>query len=251
MFKKNQYKQKKIIYLIKKINFLSKERKRLEKLKYYEKKCLSSGYTYIAGIDEVGRGALAGPVVAAAVVIKNIDLFYISHLKDSKRLSKSKRDALFELIREKADDIGLGIVDPDLIDRINIAQATFLAMKRAIIALKKTPDYVLIDGFKIPFISIPQDNIIKGDNKSVSIAAASIIAKVYRDNIMIDFHNKYPFYEFNKNVGYGTKKHISAIKEYGISPIHRKTFRGVKTEQTIIEKNKQKSLFWHEAYINE
>jgi ribonuclease HII len=251
LLKRKQLNQKRIINLRKNINIFYQERKRIEKLKYFEKKCLTKGFNYIAGIDEVGRGALAGPVVAAAVVIKDIDYFHINYLKDSKKLNKGKRERLSELIRSKADNIGIGIVGPDIIDKINIAQATFLAMKRAIIDLKRFPDYILVDGFKIPFINIPQDYIIKGDNKSVSIAAASIIAKVYRDNIMLDFHKKYPEYQFDKNVGYGTEKHIIAIKQFGITSIHRKTFKGVFDDVNNTENEKQGILYQYKIKINE
>jgi ribonuclease HII len=243
LLRNNQYNQKKIIKLKKSINFFYQERKRIENLKYFEKKCFSRGFHCVAGIDEVGRGALAGPVVAAAVVLNNIDFFHINFLKDSKKLNKTKREKLYELIRRKSDNIGIGIVGPDIIDKINIAQATFLAMKRAIIDLKRFPDYILVDGFKIPFISIPQDYIVKGEDKSVSIAAASIIAKVYRDNIMLDFHKKYPVYQFDKNVGYGTKKHILAIKQFGVTSIHRKTFKGVLDDPNKNEKEKQEKLY--------
>lgn len=217
----------KILHLKKNIQFFYRERERVERLKCFEKRHISNGFYYIAGIDEVGRGALAGPVVAAAVVIKEIDYFYLAYLKDSKKLNRIKRENLFEFIKNKSKDIGIGIVEPDIIDKINIAQATFLAMKRALMNLKRFPDYILVDAFKIPYIRIPQDNLVKGEDKSISIAAASIIAKVYRDRIMYDFNEKYPFYQFDKNVGYGTKNHIMAIKEYGICPLHRKTFKSV------------------------
>lgn len=251
MLRNNQFNQKKIIKLKKSIKYFYQERKRIENLKYFEKKCFSKGFHCVAGIDEVGRGSLAGPVVAAAVVLKDIDYFHINYLKDSKKLNKSKREKVNELIRRKSDNIGIGIVGPDIIDKINIAQATFLAMKRAIIDLKYFPDYVLVDGFKIPFISIPQYNIVKGEDKSVSIAAASIIAKVYRDKIMLDFHKKYPVYQFDKNVGYGTKKHILAIKQFGITSIHRKTFKGVSTDIEKIKEKKQATLYQYEIKINE
>ena len=217
----------KILRQKKNINFFYRERERVERLKCFEKRHIANGFYHIAGIDEVGRGALAGPVVAAAVVIKNIDYFYLTYLKDSKKLNRIKRENLFKFIKNKSKDIGIGIVEPDIIDKINIAQATFLAMKRALMNLNKFPDYILVDAFKIPYIRIPQDNLIKGEDKSISIAAASIIAKVYRDKMMYDFNKKYPFYQFDKNVGYGTRNHIMAIKKYGICPLHRKTFKSV------------------------
>jgi len=230
----------KIYHLRNNIRILFQERKRIESLKIYEKRCLSKGYKFIAGIDEVGRGSLAGPVVAAAVVIKNIEEFFIAFLKDSKKLSRKKRETLFQLIIDKSSSVGIGIVESEIIEKINIAQATFLAMKRAIIGLEKTPDYILVDAFKIPYIRIEQNNIIKGEDSSISIAAASVVAKVYRDKIMQDMHKKYPEYQFNKNSGYGTKRHIIAIKEYGICPIHRKTFKSVlsgKNNLLLFDKN--------------
>ena len=226
---------KDIFRLRKKIGFFYQERKRIETLKYFERKRFSNGFNYIAGIDEAGRGALAGPVVAAAVIIKEIDSFFIAHLKDSKKLNRAKRESLFEIIKIKSYDIGIGIVGSEIIDKINIAQATFLAMKRAIRDLKRCPDYIMVDAFKIPYIHVPQDNLIRGEDKSVSIAAASIIAKVCRDEIMYGFHEKYPFYQFNQNVGYGTNKHAMAIKKHGICPLHRKTFKFMAAD---IQKNK-------------
>ncbi|MFW6149768.1 MAG: ribonuclease HII [Atribacterota bacterium] len=234
----------KILRLKKNIKFLYRERERIESLKCFEKRHISNGFYYIAGIDEVGRGALAGPVVAAAVVIKDIDYFYLTYLKDSKRLNRVKREDISEFIKYKSRDIGIGIVEPDIIDKINIVQATFLAMKRALMNLKRFPDYILVDAFKIPYIRIPQDNLIKGEDKSISIAAASIIAKVCRDKIMYDFNKKYPFYQFDKNLGYGTRNHIMAIKKYGICPLHRKTFKNVSRDMDI-NKNviKQERLY--------
>ena len=188
---------------------------------------LFSGFQKIAGIDEVGRGALAGPIVASAVMFHNIESFFADNLKDSKKVTRKRREYLSGIIRAASYDIGIGMVSPEVIDKINIAQATFLAMKRAIMNLNECPDYILVDGFPIPYIRIPQKSIIKGEDKSISIAAASIIAKVYRDKLMSQFHEKYPFYQFNQNAGYGTKSHLWAIKKFGISPLHRKTFKGV------------------------
>lgn len=218
---------KKVLRLRKKIIFLYQERIRIEKLKSTELGLLLSGFHRIAGIDEVGRGALAGPVVAAAVVIKNINSFFITGLKDSKKINKTNRECLSKSIIENTCDIGVGLVNSATIDRINILKATLLAMKRAIDSLNQRPDYLLIDALKIPNIGIEQNNMINGEDNSISIAAASVIAKVYRDSLMEKFHNKYPPYLFNKNMGYGTKKYLAAIKEYGICPIHRKTFKGV------------------------
>ena len=211
----------------KKIDFLYQERIRIEKLKNYEQKLFLSGYSCIAGLDEAGRGALAGPVVAAAIVIKDLSSFFIADLKDSKKITKNKRELLFELIKKKTSDIGIGIVDSITIDKINILNATILAMKRAIRSLRQYPDFLLIDALKIPRVVTPQMNLIKGEDKSISIAAASIIAKVYRDNLMREYHEKYPSYHFNQHKGYGTRKHLEAIRINGICPIHRKTFKGV------------------------
>ncbi len=220
--------RKKYFRLKRKINYLYQERIRIEKLKTIERKLFQAGFRLIAGIDEVGRGALAGPVVAAAVIIKDIDSFFITDLKDSKKLNNRKREYLSKLIIEKSYDIGIGIIDPDTIDQINILRATLLAMKRAVMSLKYCPDYLLVDALNIPFIDIPQDSIIKGEDKSISIAAASIVAKVYRDNLMKKVHKQYPLYLFNQNMGYGTKNHLIALKIHGICPIHRKSFKGVK-----------------------
>lgn len=215
-----------------------KERIRIEKLKIIEHQLFNYGFRFIAGIDEVGRGALAGPVVAAAVIIKDIDSFFITDLKDSKKINRRKRENLSKLIREKSYDIGIGIVDSATIDRINVLQATLLAMKRAIVSLKHYPDYLLVDALSIPLVGIPQQSIIKGEDKSISIAAASIVAKVYRDNLMKKYHEQYPYYLFDKNAGYGTKNHLTAIKIHGICPIHRKSFKGV-----LINENNFSKLF--------
>lgn len=222
----------------KKLYFLYKERIRIEKLKIIEHQLFNYGFRFIAGIDEVGRGALAGPVVAAAVIIKDIDSFFITDLKDSKKINRRKRENLSKLIREKSYDIGIGIVDSATIDRINVLQATLLAMKRAIVSLKHYPDYLLVDALSIPLVGIPQQSIIKGEDKSISIAAASIVAKVYRDNLMKKYHEQYPYYLFDKNAGYGTKNHLTAIKIHGICPIHRKSFKGV-----LINENNFSKLF--------
>lgn len=211
----------------KKIEKLYLERVRIFSLYKYENRFKNKGYSLIAGIDEVGRGSLAGPVVAAAVILPNQS--FIPYIKDSKKLTPQKRAELYYVILEKAIDVGIGIVGANIIDRININQATFLAMKKAIINLKKVPDYLFVDGFKIPQVNISQLPLIKGEDKSISIASASIIAKVYRDNIMVQYDQKYPQYYFKKNKGYGTKEHLTALKRYGASEIHRKTYRGVIT----------------------
>jgi len=218
---------KSIIYSYqRKIEKLYTERIRIYNLYQYENRLKNEGYSLIAGIDEAGRGSLSGPVVAAAVILP-CQLF-IPDVKDSKKLTSQKRAKLYYSILNKARDIGIGIVEAEVIDRINIAQASFLAMKKAILDLKKAPDYVLVDGFKIPQINIFQLPLIKGEDKSMSIAAASIVAKVYRDNIMVEYDKKYPQYLFKKNKGYGTEEHLEALLKYGPSEIHRKSYRRVK-----------------------
>ncbi len=180
---------------------------------------------YPAGVDEAGRGPLAGPVVAAAVMLQKE--FQIPGLNDSKKLSHTKREKLFDEIKEKALYVGIGIVDNNEIDRINILQAALRAMEIAVENLKVSPDFLLIDGNQKTSLIIPQKAIIKGDSKSTSIAAASIIAKVTRDRIMSEFDSQYPEYNFTKHKGYPTKEHYEMIKKYGPCPIHRKTFKGV------------------------
>ena len=188
----------------------------------YERKY--SEYTYICGIDEVGRGPLAGPVVAGAVILpKNCDILYIN---DSKKLSEKKREELYDIIMEKAVATGIGYASVERIDEINILQATFEAMRDAISKLQVTPDILLNDAVTIPQITIPQVPIIKGDAKSISIGAASIIAKVTRDRLMVQYDEVFPEYGFVSNKGYGSAQHIEAIKKIGPCPIHRKTFIG-------------------------
>lgn len=199
-----------------------KELARTEKMKEYEKKYAS--FSYICGIDEVGRGPLAGPVVAGAVILpKDCDILY---LNDSKQLSEKKREELYALIMEKALATGLGVVVPERIDEINILQATYEAMRQAIGKLKHKPQLLLNDAVTIPGVSIKQVPIIKGDAKSISIAAASIIAKVTRDRMMVEYDRTYPQYGFASNKGYGAKAHIEAIKKFGPTPIHRRSFIG-------------------------
>lgn len=184
------------------------------------------GYTSVAGIDEAGRGPLAGPVVAAAVILPvGID---VPGINDSKKLTPASRDRLFEVIQEKALAVGVGHSDHMVIDRINILQATLAAMKQAVANLSIPPDYLLIDGItKIP-IALPQKTIKKGDSASISIAAASIIAKVTRDRLMVEYDQLYPGYGFAEHKGYGCASHLAAIAAQGPCDIHRKTFRGVK-----------------------
>lgn len=188
----------------------------------YELDLKSQGYRYIAGVDEVGRGPLAGPVYACAVILDlNHDLYGV---RDSKKLSHEKRVELHSEIKEKCISYSVGIASEEEIDRYNILNATKLAMKRAITGLKIKPDVLLIDAVTLDDIDTPQKSIIKGDDESISIGAASIIAKVERDNYMDELHSKYPMYNFKSNKGYGTKEHIDAIKEFGPTSIHRRSF---------------------------
>ena len=199
---------------------LEKELARLEAMREYED--TYDACAYICGIDEAGRGTLAGPVVAAAAVLpKDCQIFY---LNDSKKLSEKKRDLLFDEIKEKAVAYGIGIVSPQVIDEINILQATYEAMRQAISQLNVIPEILLNDAVTIPGVDIMQVPIVKGDAKSVSIAAASILAKVTRDRMMMEYDQIYPEYGFAKHKGYGTAAHIAALKEYGPCPIHRRTF---------------------------
>lgn len=199
------------------------ERERIKRMLVYEQNLWHNGHRFVAGIDEAGRGPLAGPVVAAAVVFPQ-DVFFLE-VDDSKRLKPEKRERLAEEIKKNAVAIGIGIVGPEDIDRINILQATYMAMRQAVYKLNLSPLYLLVDGRKIPDAEWPQTPIVKGDSLSFSIAAASIIAKVTRDAIMYDLHRKYPEYGFEKHKGYGTKSHIEAILKFGPSPVHRKTFK--------------------------
>ena len=191
----------------------------------YETKAANQGFRNISGVDEAGRGPLAGPVVAAAVIFSpNID---IVDLDDSKKLSPKKREELFPEIQERATAYGVAVIGHKIIDEINILQAARLAMKQAVDQLNPIPDLLLIDGNQKIESSIDQWAIVKGDSKSVSIAAASVLAKVTRDRIMDDYHKLYPQYAFNRHKGYGTKLHRTLIQEYGPCPIHRTKFKGV------------------------
>ncbi|MCP4370056.1 MAG: ribonuclease HII [Deltaproteobacteria bacterium] len=195
-------------------------------LKSFEKKAFKKGYREIAGVDEAGRGPLAGPVVSAAVVLPLI--FPVSGVTDSKKLAPKKRENLYERIYENAVSIGIGIVDSVEIDRINILKASLLSMSISVKNLRPQPDCLLVDGiFQIPS-DMPQETIPKGDALSVSIAAASIVAKVTRDRLMVRYHEDYPQFGFSKHKGYPTRAHKEAIVKYGLCPIHRQTFRGVK-----------------------
>ena len=219
---------------------LQKQREKLADMRVREEELHAEGYKYIAGVDEVGRGPLAGPVIAAAVVLP--EDFDVLGIDDSKKLSEKKRNELFEIITQKAVAIGVGGVDEKTIDEINILQATKLAMKRAVEACEiklreklgsgetdsdpegHVIDYILFDAMKIEDIDIQQESIIKGDAKVLAIAAASIIAKVTRDLMMVAYDNEYPGYAFAKNKGYGTKAHYEGLHAQGMCPIHRRTF---------------------------
>lgn len=199
---------------------LEKEMERIKGMSVYETE--HSDCMYICGIDEVGRGPLAGPVVAGAVILPKDEP--ILYLNDSKKLSEKKREQLYDEIMEKAVAVGIGMVSPARIDEINILQATYEAMREAISKLPVKPELLLNDAVTIPKVEIRQIPIIKGDAKSVSIAAASIVAKVTRDRLMAEYDRVIPGYDFAKNKGYGTKAHIEALKSQGASPIHRRTF---------------------------
>ena len=203
-----------------KLKKLEAERERVENMLIYEKE--NSAYSYICGIDEAGRGPLAGPVVAAAVILpKDARILYVN---DSKKLSEGKREELYDVIMKEALSVGVGIVSPEVIDDINILQATYQAMREAVAQLNPAPDLLLNDAVTIPGLNQKQIPIIKGDAKSLSIAAASIIAKVTRDRIMYEYDKLYPEYGFAGHKGYGSKQHTDAIREHGPSPIHRRTF---------------------------
>ena len=204
----------------KKLDAYNKELDRVQKMLSYERQYGECGV--ICGIDEAGRGPLAGPVVAAAVILDiNCPILYVN---DSKKLSEKKREELYDEIMEKAVSVGVGIASPETIDEINILQATYEAMHQAVERLKVTPDLLLVDAVTIPAMPMKQVGIIKGDAKSVSIAAASILAKVTRDRMMVEYDALYPEYGFAKHKGYGSQMHIEAIREYGSCPIHRRTF---------------------------
>ena len=212
--------QKEIEKAQKRIQALEKEKERTKELWKFEREYDS--YSYICGIDEVGRGPLAGPVVAGAVILpKDCDLLYIN---DSKKLSEKKREELYDAIMKNAVSVGIGYAGPERIDEINILQATYEAMREAISKLAVVPDILLNDAVTIPGVECKQVPIIKGDAKSISIGAASIIAKVTRDRLMQEYHKIYPQYGFDSNKGYGAATHIEAIRKYGATPIHRQTF---------------------------
>lgn len=191
----------------------------------FERLLRSRGYSRVAGIDEAGRGPLAGPVVAAAVILAET---VPAGIDDSKRLSPLQRERLHDEIMKQAAAVGIGIVDPATIDRVNILQATFMAMRQAVESLSTPPDHLLVDGtLPIPGCQ-SQTTVVHGDRRSLSIAAASIVAKVTRDRIMDDLHRLYPAYGFDRHRGYGTRAHREAIARYGVTPVHRRTFAGVR-----------------------
>lgn len=202
-----------------------KEKTKFHEMCYFENKYRKQGFQNIAGIDEVGRGPLAGPVVAAAVILPAD--FYLPGIDDSKKLTEQKREEFARTICEKALAVGIGLIDVDVIDSINILEASKKAMLSSISELSIKPDFLLIDAVKLT-TPYPQEAIIKGDAKSVSIAAASIVAKVTRDRLMKDLDKEYPEYGFSQNMGYGTKEHLLAIEKYGVTKYHRKSFSPVK-----------------------
>lgn len=199
---------------------------RLEKMLTYEKELYAQGIQLIAGVDEVGRGPLAGPVVAAAVILPKA--CKIPGLNDSKKIPKSKHKEIYEAVLQNAIAIGIGIKDNQVIDQVNIYEATKLAMMEAIGQLEPQPQHLLIDAMRLD-LPIPQTSIIKGDANSLSIAAASIVAKVTRDQMMEEFDKEYPGYDFAQNAGYGTAKHLAGLDKLGVTPIHRRSFEPIKS----------------------
>lgn len=199
-----------------------KELERLKSMLEIEDELYKKGYNFVCGVDEAGRGPLCGPVVAAAVILPKDEC--IEGVNDSKKISEKKREKLYDEIFLKAIAVGIGISDVNVIEEVNILNATKLAMKQAIENLDVTPDYVLIDGNQMVDIKIPASTVVSGDAKSESIAAASIIAKVTRDRMLIEWDKEYPEYGFAKHKGYGTKMHTEAIAKYGLTPLHRPSF---------------------------
>lgn len=191
----------------------------------YESAARENGYGLIAGVDEVGRGPLAGPVVAAAVIFPEGAV--VPGIKDSKKMTEKAREDAFPVINDVAVAIGIGVVSNRSVDELNILNASLKAMKQAVLSLDPAPDYILVDGIHRVPVTTPQRSIKKGDQLSRSISAASIIAKVYRDRIMCSIHEQFPEYGFRQNKGYGTARHLEALRQYGPCPIHRLTFRGV------------------------
>ncbi|WP_270995612.1 ribonuclease HII [Listeria seeligeri] len=224
--------QKLLISLQKKWEKEAKLVQKLTEMKHYENDLYQQGYKFIAGVDEVGRGPLAGPVVAAAVILP--EDFSVVGINDSKQLSELKRETLFELIQQQAIAVGVGIIEHDVIDEVNIYEATKLAMRKALDELNPSPDFVLIDAMPLKYTEA-ELSLIKGDTKSISIAAASIIAKVTRDRLMKDYDVAYPGYDFVNNMGYGTKNHLNGLDTIGVCPIHRLSFAPVKEAKLYFE----------------
>ncbi len=204
-----------------------KERQRVADLYTFENECRANGYKLIAGVDEVGRGPLAGPVVVASVILP--ENFFIEKINDSKKLSEATREKIYDIIMENAIAVNRAIIDEKTIDRVNIYQAAMNGMYEAIYGLNPKPDAVLIDAMPLESLDIYHQSIIKGDAKSASIAAASIVAKVERDRMMNEFDKIYPQYGFAKNKGYGTSEHLEALRKYGPCEIHRKSFEPIKS----------------------
>ncbi|WP_284139933.1 ribonuclease HII [Virgibacillus sp. LDC-1] len=200
--------------------------KQFQTMCHFENEGRKNGYMYIAGMDEAGRGPLAGPVVAAAVILP--PHFKLLGLNDSKQLNEAQRNEFFHIIKDQAISYSIAVQDNSIIDDINIFEATKRAMRLALDELHIAPDYVLIDAVNLDRLPWPSKAMTKGDQKSISIAAASILAKVTRDTLMQEIHEQYPMYQFNRNMGYGTKAHLEALKTYGITPYHRKSFAPVK-----------------------
>ncbi|MBQ7105404.1 MAG: ribonuclease HII [Bacilli bacterium] len=203
----------------------------------YEDELIKKGIKYIAGVDEVGRGPLVGPVVTACVILP--ENYQLDGLTDSKKLSLKKREMYYDIIMRDALSVSIGIKDEKVIDEVNIYEATKLAMYEAINNSKIKPEHVLIDAMKLEELSIPSTSIIKGDLKSITISAASVIAKVTRDRMLVELDKKYPEYGFAKNAGYGTKQHVEAIEKFGIIPEHRKTFKPVSDHLNHLYKNER------------
>ena len=206
---------------------IQRERERLDAMYVYERVAVAAGHTLVAGVDEAGRGPLAGPVAVAAVILPQEA--HLPRINDSKKLSAAVREELFTQIVAIAISYHIALIDAETIDRMNILQATRMGMYEAIAALTPAPDEVLIDAVELPKLSMPSQSIIKGDAKSASIAAASILAKVTRDHLMESYDIQYPNYGFAKHKGYGTQEHIDAIRKYGICPIHRKSFDPIRS----------------------
>lgn len=223
--------QKLVRFCQSKIEEWQREQERIGRMYSYERQVWAMGYKLVAGIDEVGRGPLAGPVVAAAVILPGESI--LPGLDDCKRLSGKRRQDLYELIKEKALAIGIGMVHPEGIDEANVMMATYKSMVKAVADLSVTPDYLLIDALHLPNVSQPQSPIVGGDGQSCSIAAASIVAKVARDEYMIEMDKRYPQYGFANHKGYGTLEHREALEQYGPCPIHRKNYGSVREIVTL------------------